>query len=190
MKTKNIAVLFSGSGSNLEAIIKKVHNKCFNGIKIKISLLICNNADAFGIIRARKYGLKTTIISHKNFTSRQDFDKALVEKIKAENIDLVVLAGFMRVLTTEFCDNVRAINLHPSILPLFKGANAIKESFESDMQVGGVSIHWVSSELDSGKIIAQRTFKRKNRDFKAWEKKIHAIEHKILPKTIIKLLCK
>lgn len=190
MKTKKIAVLFSSNGSNLEAIIKKLHNKRFNGTKIKISLLICNNKNAFGIVRARKYGLETTIISHENFTCRQEFDKVLVEKIKSANVDLVVLAGFMRILTPVFCDNVRAINLHPSILPLFKGANAIKESFQSDMQIGGVSVHWVSSELDSGKIIAQRSFKRKNRDFKSWEKKIHALEHKILPKTIIKLLCK
>ena len=188
MKTKKIAVLFSGSGSNLEAIIKKVHNKCFNGVKIQIALLICNRPGAFGIVRAGKYGLKTIVINHESFKSKEEFDGVLIEHIKAANVDLTVLAGFMRILTPVFCENVRAINLHPSILPLFKGAHAIKESFESDMQVGGITVHWVSSELDGGKIIAQSTFKRKNRSFKEWEEKIHKLEHKLLPKTIIKLL--
>ena len=128
------------------------------------------------------------IIEHSKYASRDDFDSELVRAIKAANIDLVVLAGFMRVLGANFCDNVKAINLHPSILPLFKGAHAIKESFESDMQVGGITVHWVSSELDGGKIIAQKTFARKNRTFKQWEEKIHKLEHKLLPKTIISLL--
>ena len=129
--------------------------------------------------RAKNLGFETMIIEHSKYASRDDFDSELVRAIKAANIDLVVLAGFMRVLGANFCDNVKAINLHPSILPLFKGAHAIKESFESDMQVGGITVHWVSSELDGGKIIAQKTFARKNRTFKQWEEKIHKLEHKL-----------
>ena len=94
----------------------------------------------------------------------------------------------MRILTPFFCDNIKAINLHPSILPLFKGAHAIDESFDSDMQVGGVSVHWVSAELDGGKIIAQQTFQRENKTRDEWEAKIHEIEHELLPKTIIQIL--
>ena len=115
----------------------------------------------------------------------------MVNEIKKYDVDLVVLAGFMRILSEIFTSQIRAINLHPSILPLFKGAHAIKESFASDMQIGGVSVHWVSAELDGGKIIAQRAFERKDgMSEQEWEAKIHAIEHEILPQSIVKILCK
>ncbi|AQW82122.1 phosphoribosylglycinamide formyltransferase [Campylobacter pinnipediorum] len=190
MLTKKIAVLFSGSGSNLQAILDKVHNKVFNGVKIEVALCISNKADAYGIQRAKKYGLETKIIENKNFSSREEFDEALVEEIKKQDIDLVVLAGFMRILTSVFTTQIKAINLHPSILPLFKGAHAIQESFDSDMQVGGVSVHWVSEELDGGKLIAQRAFERKSQmSLDDWANAIHSIEHEILPEAIIKILC-
>lgn len=190
MVVKNIAVLFSGSGSNLQAILEKVHGKIFKGIKINVALLICNNPDAKGIERAKKFGLDTVVINHKDYASREEFDKAVVDEINKYSIDLTILAGFMRILTPVFTDNIKAINLHPSILPLFKGAHAIADSYHSDMQIGGVSVHWVSSELDAGEIIAQKTFARKDKTLQEWEKKIHKIEHKLLPKTIIKILTK
>lgn len=190
MVVKNIAILFSGSGSNLQAILEQIHGKVFKGVKINVALLICNNPDAKGIKRAKKFGLDTVVIDHRDYTTREKFDQALVCEIKKHDIDLSVLAGFMRILTPVFTDNIKAINLHPSLLPLFKGANAIDESYNSDMKIGGVSIHWVSSELDAGEIIAQKSFPRKNRSKEQWERKIHKIEHKLLPKTIIKLLTK
>lgn len=190
MVVKNIAILFSGSGSNLQAILEQVHGKVFKGVRINVTLLICNNPDAKGIKRAKKFGLDTVVIDHRDYPTREKFDQALVYEIKKHDIDLSVLAGFMRILTPVFTDNIKAINLHPSLLPLFKGANAIDESYNSDMKVGGVSIHWVSSELDAGEIIAQKSFPRKNRSKEQWERKIHKIEHKLLPKTIIKLLTK
>ncbi|MDD5785796.1 phosphoribosylglycinamide formyltransferase [Campylobacter lanienae] len=190
MVVKNIAILFSGSGSNLQAILEQIHGKVFKGVRINVALLICNNPDAKGIKRAKKFGLDTVVIDHRDYPTREKFDQALVYEIKKHDIDLSVLAGFMRILTPVFTDNIKAINLHPSLLPLFKGANAIDESYNSDMKVGGVSIHWVSSELDAGEIIAQKSFPRKNRSKEQWERKIHKIEHKLLPKTIIKLLTK
>ncbi|WP_096020169.1 phosphoribosylglycinamide formyltransferase [Campylobacter lanienae] len=190
MVVKNIAILFSGSGSNLQAILEQVHGKVFKGVRINVALLICNNPDAKGIKRAKKFGLDTVVIDHRDYPTREKFDQALVYEIKKHDIDLSVLAGFMRILTPVFTDNIKAINLHPSLLPLFKGANAIDESYNSDMKIGGVSIHWVSSELDAGEIIAQKSFPRKNRTKEQWERKIHKIEHKLLPKTIIKLLTK
>ncbi|WP_096015341.1 phosphoribosylglycinamide formyltransferase [Campylobacter lanienae] len=190
MVVKNIAILFSGSGSNLQAILEQVHGKVFKGVRINVALLICNNPDAKGIKRAKKFGLDTVVIDHRDYPTREKFDQALVYEIKKHDIDLSILAGFMRILTPVFTDNIKAINLHPSLLPLFKGANAIDESYNSDMKIGGVSIHWVSSELDAGEIIAQKSFPRKNRTKEQWERKIHKIEHKLLPKTIIKLLTK
>lgn len=189
MSVKNIAILFSGNGSNLEAILNKVHNKTFNDITIKCTLCISNKTDAYGIIRAKKFGLETKVIENKNFTTREDFDRALVKEIQKHDIDLVILAGFMRILSPVFTSCIKAINLHPSILPLFKGAHAIKESFQSGMMVGGVSVHMVSEELDGGKIIAQKTFEReKNMSLEKWEEKIHSLEHEILPQSIINLL--
>lgn len=188
MVVKKIAVLFSGSGSNLQSILDKLHGKIFDDIKIEVVLTLTNKPNAYGIQRATKFGLTSVVIDNKNFVSRQEFDKKVVEEIKKSGAELTVLAGFMRILTPVFCDNIRAINLHPSILPLFKGAHAIDESFDSDMQVGGVSVHWVSSELDGGKIIAQQTFQRENKTRDEWEAKIHEIEHELLPKTIIQIL--
>ena len=191
MVIKKIAVLFSGSGSNLEKILKNVHGKTFSKCKIEIACLICNKKDAYGIQRAKKYGLETTIIEHINYEDRESFDKNMVEIIKKSGAELVVLAGFMRILTPEFTKNVNAINLHPSLLPLFKGAHAIEESFNSDMKVGGISVHYVSEELDGGEIIAQECFKKDDcmslEEFKA---KIHALEHKLLPNTIVDILDK
>ncbi|OUT16754.1 phosphoribosylglycinamide formyltransferase [Campylobacter concisus] len=191
MLTKKIAVLFSGSGSNLEAILKKVHNQIFSGIKIEVCLCICNKPGAYGIERAKKFGLDTTIIESAKFANREEFDTAVVEQILKSGAELTVLAGFMRILTPIFTSKIKAINLHPSILPLFKGAHAIKESFESDMMLGGVSVHYVSEELDGGKLIAQRAFEREDgMSLEDWESKIHAIEHEILPDSIIKILTK
>ena len=191
MLTKKIAVLFSGSGSNLEAILKKVHNQIFNGIKIEVCLCVCNKPGAYGIERAKKFGLDTTIIESTKFANREEFDASVVEQILKSGAELTVLAGFMRILTPVFTSKIKAINLHPSILPLFKGAHAIKESFESDMMLGGVSVHYVSEELDGGKLIAQRAFEREDSmSLEDWESKIHAIEHEILPDSIIKILTK
>ncbi|WP_122871823.1 phosphoribosylglycinamide formyltransferase [Campylobacter showae] len=189
MLTKKIAVLFSGGGSNLEAILEGLHGKVFGETRIEVALTLTNKANAGGIEKAAKYGLKSVVIEHVNFTSREEFDAAVVEEIKHANVDLTVLAGFMRILTPVFTSQVRAINLHPSLLPLFKGAHAIKESFESDMKVGGVSVHWVSEELDGGKIIAQRAFEKSaGMSLEEFEAKIHAIEHEVLPETIVQIL--
>ena len=183
-----LAVLFSGNGSNLENLIKKLHKKSFGKNEFEIALCLCNKHNAYGIQRAKKLGLETVIIEHKNFVSREDFDSVLVREIQKSKADLTVLAGFMRILTPIFTQNIKAINIHPSLLPLFKGANAIKESYQSDMRVAGVTVHWVSSELDSGKIIAQKAFeKTENMSFEDFEAQIHALEHELLPESIRKI---
>ena len=120
MVTKKIAVLFSGSGTNLEAILQKLHGKIFGDIKIEVAMTLTNKPDAGGIVKAAKYGLTSVVIDNKKFASREEFDAALVDEIKKYDVDLVVLAGFMRILTPIFTENLRAINLHPAILPLFK----------------------------------------------------------------------
>ncbi len=189
MSIKKIAVLFSGRGSNLLSLLEKLHNKTFNGVTLQIALTITNKKDAGGIKHCEKFGIKPVIIEHQNFNSREDFDAKLVETIKAHNIDLVVLAGFMRILTSVFTSQVKAINLHPSLLPLFKGANAIEDSFKSEMLVGGVSVHFVSEELDAGKLISQEAISKEGLSLEEFEVKIHEVEYEILPKSVVKLLC-
>lgn len=183
-----LAVLFSGNGSNLQNLIEKFHSKTIGANSYEIALCLTNNKNAFGIKRAEIFGLKSKIISHKDFKTREEFDEKIVDEIQKSGANLTILAGFMRILSPVFTNKIRAINLHPSLLPLFKGANAIKESFESDMKVGGVSVHFVSEELDGGKIIMQRAFeKSKNMSLFDFESKIHAIEHELLPEAILSI---
>ncbi|EBI2490812.1 phosphoribosylglycinamide formyltransferase [Campylobacter jejuni] len=182
-----LAVLFSGNGSNLENILEKLHKKIIRENTYEVVLCLCNKKDAFGIQRAKKFGLDTVIVDHKAYNTREEFDTILVQKIKESGANLTVLAGFMRILSPIFTKNIKAINLHPSLLPLFKGAHAIKESYESDMKVAGVSVHWVSEELDSGMIIAQKAFEKRNLSFEEFEEKIHSLEHEILPLSVIEI---
>ena len=191
MVVKKIAILFSGSGTNLEKIFEQLHKKTFEYCQIEVVLTICNRPNAGGIAKSRAYGIEPLILEHTHYASREDFDKALVEDIRNSGAELTVLAGFMRILTPVFTQNVKAINLHPSLLPLFKGAHAIKESFESPMKVAGVSVHYVNEELDGGDIIAQACFEKSDEmSFESFEEKIHSLEHEILPKTIKNLLDK
>ncbi len=189
MSVKKIIVLFSGNGTNLENIIKKLDKRDIDGTIFQISGAICNNKNAKGINICKKYNIPLTILEHQNYKSREDYDKELVKIIDSYNPNLTVLAGFMRILTPVFTNNIKAINLHPSLLPLFKGAFAIKESFQSDMKVGGVTVHFVNNELDGGKIILQECFqKEENETLESFAQKIHLLEHKLLIQAIIKIL--
>ncbi len=181
---KKIVALFSGEGTNLANLIEKIH--------LKHGALICaitNNPDAGGIAKARAAHIPVEILDHRDYESREAYDAALVDLIREYNPDLVVLCGFMRILTSVFTSQVRAINLHPSLLPAFKGARAIERSFESDENVCGVTVHWVSEELDAGEIILQKSFTKNPKDtLEEFSAKIRAIEHEILPLSVIKIL--
>jgi phosphoribosylglycinamide formyltransferase-1 len=180
---KKIVILFSGDGSNLENIIKKLHLK-----SVKVVQAITNNSYANGISKAEILGVRTTIIDHKNYKTRELFDTRLVGVIKSFEVDLVVLAGFMRILTPLFTDHVKAINIHPSLLPDFKGANAQKRSFKSEKNIVGVTVHKVVTEVDGGEIIMQKSFDKSGMDYDAFIDNIHKCEHDIFPKSIEKIL--
>ncbi len=181
---KKIIILFSGEGTNLQNIVKELHLK-----HCEVLAAITNRPKAGGIARAKSLNIPVSVVDHTHFESREAFDAVLVEHINTYNADLIVLAGFMRILTPIFTSHVKAINLHPSLLPKFKGAKAIERSFESDDTQGGVSVHWVSGELDGGDVIAQRAFKKsKNETLESFTCKIQELEHTLLPETIIELL--
>ncbi|MEA1920439.1 MAG: phosphoribosylglycinamide formyltransferase [Campylobacterota bacterium] len=181
---KKIIILFSGEGTNLQNLIEQLHQK-----HCEVITTITNRPNAGGIARAKSLNIPVSVIDHTHFESREAFDTVLVEHINAYEPDLVIMAGFMRILTPVFTLYVKAINVHPSLLPQFKGANAIERSFESDAIQCGVSVHWVNGELDGGEVIAQDTFEKEpDETLESFTCKIRDIEHALLPKTIIELL--
>lgn len=193
MRVKNLAILFSGNGSNMENLYLHLHNKIIDDMQINIPIALSSRRDAYGVKRCENLNLKCEILSSKDYKdkSKDKYDARLIEILKSYNIDLVVLAGFMRVLGDEFCQTFCALNIHPSILPLFKGSNAIVESYQSDMKIAGVSVHFVNKELDSGKLIAQDIIhKIEGESLESFEDRIHSLEHKIYPEAILRVLNK
>ena len=181
---KKIAVLFSGTGSNLEYLLANLHGK--EGVEIALTL--CNVPTAHGTMYPKLYNVPLEIVDSKEFESREAFDGHIVKIIQHYGIDLVVLAGFMRILTPVFTEQVRAINLHPSLLPRHKGLHAIEKSFADEYNEGGVSVHWVTSELDGGQIILQMTLPKGEMNLAEYEKGIKKIEKIALTQAIKKVL--
>lgn len=180
-----IVVLFSGAGTNFDAIASMCHDT--QGA-IKIVGAITNKKEAKGVDIARKWVIPCEILEHQNFSSREEFDQNLAVAVESYSPDIVVLAGFMRILTPFFTQKFRCVNIHPSFLPYFKGANAIKESFDNVALPAGVTIHWVNEELDGGEIILQESLQRHHgEDIIAFEERIHALEHLLYPQALHQL---
>ena len=182
---KKIAVLISGRGSNLKSLIKYSKKK---NAKFKIILVISNNAYAKGLGIAKKFKIKNLYISYKNKKKFESQSLKLLEKYKA---DLICLAGFMKILSNNFINKYSKpiLNIHPSLLPKYKGLNAHKRAIENKEKYSGATVHIVNKKLDSGKIIYQKKIRiLKTDDKKSLEKKILKIEHKVYPKAIIKFL--
>ena len=185
---KKIIVLISGTGSNLEAIINACNENRINGQVIKV---ISNNPKAFGLERAKKLNISSTVIDHNTFLSRNDFEVSLQNYIDSLDFDLIVLAGFMRVLGPQITSKYlnKMINLHPSLLPLYPGLNTHEKVLANKDQIHGVSVHFVSSELDAGPMIAQGIINVQSKEtLKNITERIHKVEHKILP-YIINEIC-
>ncbi|MAR95661.1 MAG: phosphoribosylglycinamide formyltransferase [Gammaproteobacteria bacterium] len=180
---KKIAVLISGSGSNLEAIINSCAENNING---EIMCVISNIPDAYGLKRAKKYNLRTKVINHMDFLNREEFDLTIEEYLDKLNIDLIVLAGFMRILGKKITKKYfgKMINLHPSLLPLYPGLDTHKKVILNKDKLHGISIHYVSPLLDSGPLIAQGVIKVRKEDIEKLINRIHKIEHLLLPEVI------
>ena len=156
-KTKKVVVLISGSGSNLQAIIDKLHLKEFDKQTIEIVKVISNTPDAFGLERAEKSEIKQQCVISKGVASREEYDQLLDEAIREVDPDLVVLAGFMRILSSEFVDKYsgKMINIHPSLLPKYTGLNTHQRAIDAGDAEHGTSVHFVTAELDGGPVILQ-----------------------------------
>ncbi|MGE5700214.1 MAG: phosphoribosylglycinamide formyltransferase [Deltaproteobacteria bacterium] len=150
----SIAVLVSGSGSNLQAIIDASEKE---EIPCRVGIVISNKADAYGLVRARNHGIPTEVVSHRDFSGREEFDRRLVEIIRRSGAELVCLAGFMRVLTPVFVRAFpnRILNIHPALLPSFPGTHGPKQALEYGVRFSGCTVHFLDEGVDTGPIIVQ-----------------------------------
>lgn len=150
----SIAVLISGSGTNLQSIIDAVEGKRLDA---KIEIVLSNIADAFGLERAKKHGVSTVVLDHKSYSSREAYDQAVVELLQKRGVELVVLAGFMRLLSPVFIKaySNRIMNIHPALLPSFPGLQVQKKAVEHGVRFAGCTVHFVNEECDEGPIIIQ-----------------------------------
>ena len=185
IKIKNVAVFISGTGSNLKNLIKHSAKK---NSKFKICLVISNQSKAKGLSYAKKYKIKKKII---NYNSIKDAEKNILNQLKKYKINLVCLAGFMKILSSSFIKKFKGkvINIHPSLLPKYKGLNTHKRALENNERFSGCTIHYVNSKLDSGKIILQKKVKINKTDtIDKLAKKILKQEHLLYPKAVNKVL--
>ncbi len=180
----NIAVLLSGSGTNLQAIIDAVKS---GYIKAKISLVLSDNKDAYALERAKKAGIERLFLDPKAFSSKQNFDKEIIKNLKERGVELVILAGYMRVLTPYFVQEYkdRIMNIHPALLPCFKGLNGVKDALDHGVKITGPTVHFVTEKIDSGPIIAQAVVEVADNDTEdTLRQRVQKEEHKIYPKAI------
>ena len=183
MKIFKVAVLISGNGSNLQALIDNFKKE--ESI-IKINCVISNKENAFGLERAEKASIDNHFIDHTKFDNREDFDQRLIKILEGYNPDLIVLAGFMRILSKVFVDKYlgRLINIHPSLLPKYPGLETHKKVIENKDTHHGVTVHYVDKTLDGGPICAQSEIEVTTKDVNKLEEQIHKIEHEIYPLVI------
>jgi phosphoribosylglycinamide formyltransferase-1 len=181
-----IAVLISGRGSNLQALIDAFGPAAADS-PVKIALVLSNRPDAVGLERAAKAGLKTEIVDHKAFQNREDFDVAMDREIRAAGAELVVLAGFMRLLTPQFVTawKDKLINIHPALLPAFPGLDTHKRALEAGVRFHGATVHYVRHETDTGPIIAQAAVPvLPGDDASTLAARVLQAEHKLYPLTL------
>ena len=179
----HVAVLASGTGSNLQALLDRVHGH--DGIEIVC--VASNKHDAPALARARDAEIETGVFPTEDYPDRASRDIALADWLDEREVHLVVLAGFMEILTTHLIDRFRGriVNVHPSLLPAFPGVRAIEQALDYGVQVTGVTVHFVDEGVDSGPIIKQEPFELPyHRDIREVETRIHEIEHELLPRVV------
>lgn len=180
----SLAVLISGNGSNLQVII----DKCAAGeIRAKVCCVISNEQDAYGLERARRAGIPIHVLSHRDYARRTQYDLELAALLEPCDADLIVLAGFMRILGEGFIDRFpnRIINLHPSLLPKYKGLDTHARVLKAGEDTHGVSVHLVTPDLDSGPLVAQASIAVTDVDTaETLQERVHGLEHEILPRVV------
>ena len=186
--SRRLGVLVSGRGSNLQALIDAIGN---GRLDATIAVVISNVAGAGGLDRARNAGLETAVLDHRGWPSREDYDRALVEELRAHDVDVVCLAGFMRQIGAPFIQAFPGaiVNIHPSLLPSFPGLHAQRQALAHGVKVSGVTVHLVTAELDAGPIILQRAVPVLENDTEeTLAARILAEEHVAYPEAVQRVL--
>ncbi|MCX7919176.1 MAG: phosphoribosylglycinamide formyltransferase [bacterium] len=179
-----IAVFASGYGSNLQAIIDAIESKQLDA---RIAIVFSDKKEAFALERAKKHSIPTLYLSAKEFPSREEHEKKIIEHLDPLGVELIVLAGYMRILSPYIIGRypLRIINIHPALLPSFPGTHGIKDAFDYGVKYTGVTVHFVDEGVDTGPIIAQEVVRIDDNDtLETLELKIHAIEHRLYPQVI------
>jgi len=187
-KKPNIVILISGRGSNMMSIVNAVND---DSLDVNVAAIISNRPDAAGLEFAQQQGIQSLVVDHKDFDSREQFDQALAKEIDQFSPDIVVLAGFMRILTAEFVNHYagKLINIHPSLLPKFKGLNTHQRAIASGEKEHGASVHLVTPELDDGPVILQaRVPVLEGDDASSLAARVLEQEHQLYPDAINKLI--
>jgi len=183
----NLGILISGRGSNMLNLVNASQRGLINS---KIKIVISNNKNSSGIDKAKRKNIKTKIINQNDYESKKDFENALTNTLKNQNVDLVCLAGFMSILSKKFLKewHRKVINIHPSLLPSFRGKNAVKQALENRVKTAGCSVHFVDEGIDTGEIISQEKVSvSSNDDEETLGKKILKKEHVLYIKVIKEL---
>lgn len=187
MMKRRLAVFASGNGSNFQAIAEA----CADGrLNAEVVLLVCDRPGAYVCERAARSGVETFVFRPREYASKEAYEREIVKRLDQRGVELVCLAGYMRILSGVMLDAYegRIVNIHPSLLPAFKGAHAIRDAFEYGVKVYGVTVHYVNGELDGGRIIAQRAFAYDGGDPEELEAMIHAVEHPLYVEAIAEVL--
>ncbi len=182
--TMNIAVFASGRGTNFAAIIRAVKK---GKLKVGLALLVCDNPSAGAIRRAKRAGIPVALIKREDFPSKDAFEQEIIRRLETYKIELVVLAGFMRMLSPAFVDRYqnKILNIHPALLPAFRGTQGIKDAFDYGVKITGVTVHFVDGQMDHGPIVLQAPVKiEEGETLQGLEAKIHKVEHRLYPEAI------
>ena len=183
MEKLKIGVLLSGSGTNLQAIIDEIAN----GLPVEIVHVVSSRPDAFGIERAHRAGIPVTVLNRDVYADPVEADKRIAETLRYAHAEYVVMAGYMRKVTPVLLDAFpdRVLNLHPALLPSFKGAHAIQDAFDAGVKVTGITVHFANEDYDKGPIVAQRAVEvREDDTLDDLEARIHEVEHVLYPEVL------
>lgn len=179
-----IAVFCSGSGSNFQAIVDSLKGA---DIPAEIALMVCDNPGALALKRAKKEGIKSLLVERKKFGSKYEFEAEIIKNLEKENIELICLAGYMRLVGPKFVQKYRhrILNIHPALLPAFRGTQGIKDALDYGAKVTGVTVHFVDVEMDHGPVILQQALEIKDDDTEeSLASRIHQVEHKLYPQAV------
>lgn len=185
---RKLGVLISGRGSNLKAIIDAIAD---GRLDASVAVVISNRVDAPGLEHAANAGIETLVVSHRGFSSREDYDRVLIEALKKHDVALVCLAGFMRLLSPVFVDAFpnRILNIHPSLLPKYPGLHPQQQALDDGATVSGATVHYVNKDLDAGPIIMQASVPVEPGDTaETLAARILAVEHTLYPRAVSKAL--